>query len=731
QAIVSLTNHSDSAVSFLKWETAFERELADDLFMITPTGRGAQIFQPLEFTGRVFRRQAPDADDLITLGSGETLTAEIPLGDFYNVPADGRYRVTYNGDALMRSLSSTRSGATDGSILNGYAPVPMESNSVTTSMTQSVAEVRARPPTYNLCSANQESVLITANDAAETMANESLTSLQGLSAEDRLSSPRYDEWFGAYTDNRFNRVVEIYTAIDGALANEVMNYDCSCDIEGVIAYVYKNSPFDIYLCPVFWESPLFGAYSQAGTIVHEVSHFTVIADTDDVVYGQSLAANLADTDPDTAITNADNVSFFSENDPVIPMTGEIDTPTTDNYLSLSLDTAVSGSVLADESIFYQVTGTDRVVLESTSGDADLEVYSDAARNNLLCSSYSVSAIDDCIVNVASTVYIRVFGYTDASYTLIAEASDGVVDTGGTVDLALNDPVTADVGLEELDVYRVENASSISVTINSGDADLYVFDSPEFTVETLICESAFDTVDAPVETCQVPPNQELYVVVYGYLASNYTIEATGGGNSGNAELIPMAAGDVYEGSVAEGEFLFFEVTGARRMVLESLSGDADIGVFTDSEFTDATCISQTVDAVESCDVETTTAYVAVLGYTAATFRLTADDDADVDPETDGGTSSGTTGTTTGGTTGTTGDTTGGTTGTTTGDTTGGSTEGNGTTTESSDGGLGTDGSTPIPVDDGESGGGGGGAAGGLALALAGLLIARRRKSAVRQ
>jgi len=58
--------------------------------------------------------------------------------------------------------------------------------------------------------------------------------------------------------------------------------------------------------------------SQAGTLIHEMSHFTVVANTDDFVYGQTGARNLADTNPANAIMNADNHEYFAENNPFIP-----------------------------------------------------------------------------------------------------------------------------------------------------------------------------------------------------------------------------------------------------------------------------------------------------------------------------------------------------------------------------------------------------------------------------
>ncbi len=75
-----------------------------------------------------------------------------------------------------------------------------------------------------------------------------------------------------------------------------MTFDCKCK-QNYFAYVYPDRPYNIYLCKVFWQVPLSGTDSQGGTLIHEMSHFTVVADTDDYVYGQTGARALADTIP--------------------------------------------------------------------------------------------------------------------------------------------------------------------------------------------------------------------------------------------------------------------------------------------------------------------------------------------------------------------------------------------------------------------------------------------------
>lgn len=56
----------------------------------------------------------------------------------------------------------------------------------------------------------------------------------------------------------------------------------------------------------FWKAPLSGTDSQGGTIVHESTHFTANAGTDDYAYGQSDCKSLAKSNTAHAIENADS-----------------------------------------------------------------------------------------------------------------------------------------------------------------------------------------------------------------------------------------------------------------------------------------------------------------------------------------------------------------------------------------------------------------------------------------
>lgn len=86
-------------------------------------------------------------------------------------------------------------------------------------------------------------------------------------------------------------------------------YTCngaSCS-NNVYAYVFpSDSSQTIYLCNVFWQLP----QERAETIVHELSHFTRLAGTNDYTYGRSSCQSLARSNPRNAIRNADNQCYF-------------------------------------------------------------------------------------------------------------------------------------------------------------------------------------------------------------------------------------------------------------------------------------------------------------------------------------------------------------------------------------------------------------------------------------
>jgi len=104
----------------------------------------------------------------------------------------------------------------------------------------------------------------------------------------RSTAPRYLRWFGAYTQSRYAIVESNFNGISNALSQKNITFNCGCKDPSAYAYVFLGRPYEINLCNLFWsapQSPELGTDSQAGTIVHEISHFTNVAGTDDHAYG--------------------------------------------------------------------------------------------------------------------------------------------------------------------------------------------------------------------------------------------------------------------------------------------------------------------------------------------------------------------------------------------------------------------------------------------------------------
>jgi peptidyl-Lys metalloendopeptidase len=300
---VTLTNRSATMQYLLAWQTPLAGVTAP-LFDVTRDG------QAVPYLGIQAKRRAPTAADYIALAPGASRSVRVELSSLYDMRVTGAYSVRYR-PGLMQQFSAP--GVTqvppradtagfasaiwiDGRLPRGTLPVP------------------ARPAgaaglSTSRCSNAQQASIAAAVQAAQAMTGDANAYLQR-----RTFGARYTGWFGAFDDARANAILQHFQAIGDAFATRPVTVDCGCS-ESYYAYVYPNQPYKIYVCNAFWSAPLTGTDSRGGTLVHEMSHFTVVAGTDDWVYGQSAAANLARTDPARAVDNADSHEYFGENTP--------------------------------------------------------------------------------------------------------------------------------------------------------------------------------------------------------------------------------------------------------------------------------------------------------------------------------------------------------------------------------------------------------------------------------
>jgi peptidyl-Lys metalloendopeptidase len=130
----------------------------------------------------------------------------------------------------------------------------------------------------------------------------------------------YTTWFGAYTADRLNRVNVVMQNVSDKLnsaANLIVHCPAigvpPCDDIGDIAatVVRQRGDIEMWFCTAFFNlAPTVGYDTQAGTMIHEMSH--AVGGTDDLHYGTIQSQWLAANYPGYAVNNADNYEFFNE-----------------------------------------------------------------------------------------------------------------------------------------------------------------------------------------------------------------------------------------------------------------------------------------------------------------------------------------------------------------------------------------------------------------------------------
>ena len=325
---VTFTNTSGSPQYVLKSHTPFDGVNAP-VFDVTRDG------QPVRYLGKIVKRAAPTAADYYLLKPGASYTVKVELSALYDMATTGDYAVRYHaasaqlfadgGSGASATAMSAGAGARDsgrhgGELQSDTASMwidgvrPRGSREETMSLAEMQAasgRVSAAGLSTTSCSASQQSTIASALSAAQTYASNA----DAYMARTTMGS-RYTKWFGTVNSTRVSTIRSHYANIKSTLATKPINVNCGCS-DTSYAYVYPNQPYTIYVCKAFWSAPLTGTDSKAGTLVHETSHFTVVAGTDDWAYGQSAAANLAISNPSQAIDNADSHEYFSENNPAL------------------------------------------------------------------------------------------------------------------------------------------------------------------------------------------------------------------------------------------------------------------------------------------------------------------------------------------------------------------------------------------------------------------------------
>ena len=360
--VLNVKNNSKQDIEILKWNTPFEKTLSADVFNVNLNKKNNS------YIGRAIKRAKPTNSDYRLLESGVSERIRINLSTYYEMKRKGTYSIEFDGTFKYRVLDSV--DVKQAKITQEELPkiklffVP--------NVRQKRANALKQTAKFNGCSQTDIKVLNVAHDDAIKMSKEASTVMN--KAGTKTSAKRYTTWFGIADTKRQKIVTDGFTKIHDAFENKNISFNCgTCKsdtdmYESVYAYVYPKAEYQVYLCGAFWKSSTTGTDTQAGTLIHEVSHFTVVAGTNDYAYGQTDAQKLAKNSPEKAVNNAENYDYFAENNPHLSMDNPNggDSEDTEDNNSDTQDPVIDDNNSTDED-------TDWNKCLELENDADMEI----------------------------------------------------------------------------------------------------------------------------------------------------------------------------------------------------------------------------------------------------------------------------------------------------------------------------------------------------------------------
>lgn len=226
-----------------------------------------------------------NSSSILCLYAGESFTVEVPVEGHFLLEKDVDYEISFDGVLVLVGEEDIEH-------------VFVESERTVMRFSVDFVKSFAHESTLKLgtgqfqgCSTSERSHI---NSGVSRFAT-----VRQAAARQTPGNRVWNEWFGRTAAAQNNRVNAI-TGNIGRVPTSALRFVCNHQIcnRDVYAFVYPNQHYTVYLCNLFFRQQHRGLESTAATLYHEVSHFTVIGGTQDIIYGQRGAQNLAINNPD-------------------------------------------------------------------------------------------------------------------------------------------------------------------------------------------------------------------------------------------------------------------------------------------------------------------------------------------------------------------------------------------------------------------------------------------------
>lgn len=277
----------------------------------------------------------------------------------------------------------------------------------------------------------------------------------------------------------------------------------------------------------------------------------------------------------------------------------------------------------DEATMVCAGGAPEGGRDSCQGDSGGPLF--VERGNRFVQAGVVSFGGGCARPDIPGIYSRVSLYSDWIAGFV-----GGLDTydGGDEDSVASVPESAEIlqantrvsgtlAVNEVAIYQAIGVDRLRLNTLSGDADLFVYSARPFNESNLLCDSQLISA---IDECEISVAGNYFVGVLGYAASSYELEATvGNGVASDVGLLTLTLDQPVSGSLATDTSAAYIANSGNRATLTSITGDADLLVFSGSEISIDTlvCFSQlSGSAIDECSYNANNSAVTIGVYAAA-------------------------------------------------------------------------------------------------------------------
>ena len=314
------TNNGNEDYYLLKYNTPLEGPFSP---FVTVSLEG----RPLQYKGILATRIPPTKESFVLLKAGQSISATIQITDIFSFTRDGLYTIRY--DKPLQYVSGYEMNAKS---VNDTIRVCSQSHDSSTThiyLENTGALLQPKgPEDYDISTAKTKYTVKIESCSSlvfidfGTMDESKIIEIHKklcprlLKAKNKVGDNElYKEWFEpTYTTKRSDKVRDMYQKIYDWMGKNTATYlhgnDYMCITRGAAGYTNYGSD-KVWVCPSALDNPtncFHDEYTVEKFIVHEWSH--AIGGTTDHTYFPCPDMELAKTDPDKAIKNADSYALF-------------------------------------------------------------------------------------------------------------------------------------------------------------------------------------------------------------------------------------------------------------------------------------------------------------------------------------------------------------------------------------------------------------------------------------